>query len=85
VPSGASALADYHERTKHSPARLQQTPHVLDWEIMPIPFKVYPDLEPISLPRDFTTSERPVLATLTTTSSRAARAPPSTSVGWRAC
>ena len=35
-----------------------------------MPFKVYPDLEPISLPRDFTTSERPVLATLTATGSR---------------
>jgi len=64
VTSGGSALADYHERTKHSPARLRQTPHVLDWEIMPLPFKVYPELEPIPLPRDFTTSGRPVLATL---------------------
>jgi len=64
MPSGSGALADYHERTKHSPARLRQTPHVLDWDVMPIPFKVYPDLEPIPLPRHFTTSTRPVLATL---------------------
>src|SRR5205823_2867172 len=34
------------------------------WDIMPRPFKVYPDLEPIPLPRNFTSSTRPALAAI---------------------
>ena len=34
----------YHDGTKHSLAGLRRDPHVLDWENMPRPFKVYPDL-----------------------------------------
>jgi SagB-type dehydrogenase family enzyme len=47
-----SAAWNYHNRTKHSIARLQEHPHYLDWEIKPRPFKVYPDIEPIPLPRE---------------------------------
>src|SRR5439155_688187 len=57
-----SAARRYHERTKHSFQSVRASPHFLDWDIMPRPFKVYPDLEPISLPRDVTTSTRPALA-----------------------
>src|SRR5437867_5828887 len=59
-----SAARRYHERTKHSFQSVRASPHFLDWDIMPRPFKVYPDLEPISLPRDVTTSTRPALAAI---------------------
>jgi SagB-type dehydrogenase family enzyme len=51
----------YHDRTKHSVESVYRQPQHLEWETMPRPFKVYPDLEPIPLPRDFTTSRRPAL------------------------
>ena len=60
-------LADiwaYHDGTKHSVENVYRSGHRLDWAIMPRPFKVYPDLEPIPLPRDFTSSTRPALAAL---------------------
>jgi SagB-type dehydrogenase family enzyme len=43
---------DYHNQTKHSPQSVRQNVHFLDWENRPLPFKIYPDLEPIPLPRD---------------------------------
>jgi len=60
----AAGARRYHERTKHSFQSVRASPHFLDWDIMPRPFKVYPDLEPISLPRDVTTSTRPALAAI---------------------
>ena len=54
----------YHERTKHSVVSVRTSRHVLDWECMPRPFKVYPNLEPIPLPRDFAPSRRPALAAI---------------------
>ncbi len=41
----------YHERTKHSEERLRASPHQLDWDNRPVPFKLYRDLETIPLPR----------------------------------
>src|SRR5712691_9796782 len=57
-------LGAYHDRTKHSAESVYRRAHQLDWTIMPRPFKVYPALEPIPLPRDFTSSTRPALAAL---------------------
>jgi SagB-type dehydrogenase family enzyme len=51
----------YHDGTKHSVERVHRDPHRLDWSIMPRPFKVYPDLPAIPLPRDFTSSTVPAL------------------------
>lgn len=51
----------YHDATKHSLASLRGDPHVLDWDILPRPFKVYPTLQPIPLARDLTGSRRPAL------------------------
>jgi hypothetical protein len=59
-----AALRAYHEQTKHSLASLRRDPHALDWDTMPRPFKVYPDLAPIPLPRDVEASSRPALASL---------------------
>jgi SagB-type dehydrogenase family enzyme len=54
----------YHNSTKHSTESVHRSRHFLDWEIMPLPFKVYPQLDPIPLPRDFDTSSRPALAVI---------------------
>lgn len=54
----------YHEATKHSVASVRRSRHMLEWDIMPLPFKVYPQLPPIPLPRDFATSRRSALETI---------------------
>ncbi len=46
-------IREYHERTKHSLASLQANRHFLDWDNQPLPFKIYPDLPPLPLPRDW--------------------------------
>jgi SagB-type dehydrogenase family enzyme len=43
---------NYHNQTKHSPESVRQNVHFLDWDNRPLPFKIYPDLQPIPLPRD---------------------------------
>jgi SagB-type dehydrogenase family enzyme len=58
----AEAMLEYHELTKHSFDSVYRRQHHLDWDIMPRPFKVHPDLEPLPLPRDFMSSTRPALA-----------------------
>jgi len=45
-------ILGYHEATKHSVESVYRKSHHLDWEIMPRPFKVYTDLEPIPLQTD---------------------------------
>jgi SagB-type dehydrogenase family enzyme len=60
----ADAIRAYHELTTHSPARLRSDPHVLDWPNMPRPFKVYVDVDPLPLPRDFASSTWPALAAI---------------------
>jgi SagB-type dehydrogenase family enzyme len=40
----------YHEATKHSPASVRANLHRMDWENQPLPFKIYPTLEPLPLP-----------------------------------
>jgi SagB-type dehydrogenase family enzyme len=42
----------YHEDTKHSYLSIRNNPHFLDWANRPQPFKIYPDIEPLPLPRD---------------------------------
>lgn len=41
---------DYHNGTKHSYLSIRTNPHFLDWENQPLPFKIYPKLDPIPLP-----------------------------------
>ncbi|MER3447090.1 MAG: hypothetical protein C4291_09705 [Candidatus Dadabacteria bacterium] len=43
----------YHNATKHSYMSVRTNPHYLDWENQPSPYKIYPDAESISLPRNF--------------------------------
>jgi len=42
----------YHDGTKHSPWSIRNHPHFLDWANRPLPFKIYPKIEPLPLPRD---------------------------------
>lgn len=66
----------YHNATKHSLTSVRSDPHVLDWEIMPRPFKVYTDLEPIALSRDLVGSERAALDAIADDGAHAANAAP---------
>jgi SagB-type dehydrogenase family enzyme len=60
----SSRARAYHERTKHSPASVRASSHRLDWSIEPLPFKIYPDLPAIPLPRDFSAASIDTLAAL---------------------
>src|SRR5712664_4276782 len=40
----------YHDATKHSHAGVRANSHLLDWDNRPLPFKIYPTLEPLRLP-----------------------------------
>ena len=42
----------YHDGTKHSYWSIRNNPHYLDWANRPLPFKIYPAIEPLLLPRD---------------------------------
>jgi SagB-type dehydrogenase family enzyme len=41
----------YHDRTAHSPESVRRDRHRLDWANLPAPFKLYPDLPVVALPR----------------------------------
>src|SRR5258708_29902643 len=42
----------YHDGTKHSYWSVRSSTHFLDWANRPLPFKIYPAIEAIALPRD---------------------------------
>ncbi len=44
------AAWSYHNATKHSPASIHSNRHFLDWDNQPLPFKIYPALQPLRLP-----------------------------------
>lgn len=46
-----SSARRYHDGTAHSPRSVRASGHVLDWDIKPAPFKIYPDLPALPLPR----------------------------------
>jgi SagB-type dehydrogenase family enzyme len=43
---------NYHEVTKHSYTSVRSNPHFLDFSNQPLPFKIYPALEPTRLPSE---------------------------------
>ncbi len=45
-----AAAWTYHNATKHSYASIRTNPHFMDWSNQPLPFKIYPTLEPMRLP-----------------------------------
>ena len=44
----------YHDDTKHSYWSIRNSPHFLDWANRPLPFKIYPNINPLPLPREIT-------------------------------
>ena len=42
----------YHNATKHSYTSIRTNPHFMDWSNQPLPFKIYPTLEPLRLPAE---------------------------------
>ena len=42
----------YHDGTKHSYQSVRTNPHYLDWSNRPLPFKIYPGIGPIRLPKE---------------------------------
>jgi SagB-type dehydrogenase family enzyme len=42
----------YHDGTEHSYWSVRKHPHFLDWANRPLPFKIYPKIEPLLLPQD---------------------------------
>ncbi|MFI5107300.1 MAG: SagB/ThcOx family dehydrogenase [Terriglobales bacterium] len=49
--SNLDAAWRYHNGTKHSYQSIRSNPHFLDWRNQPLPFKIYPKLDAIPLPR----------------------------------
>ncbi len=54
----------YHNGTKHPDGSLMDRSHFFDYSTQPIPFKIYPELEPIPLPIDKTPGAVPALAAI---------------------
>jgi SagB-type dehydrogenase family enzyme len=46
------AARSFHEVTKHSYTSVRSSPHLLDWDIKPLPYKIYPGAASVALPRD---------------------------------
>jgi SagB-type dehydrogenase family enzyme len=46
----SDAARTYHEATKHSYTSIRTNTHFMDWSNQPLPFKIYPTLEPLRLP-----------------------------------
>src|SRR5258707_3215873 len=42
----------YHDATKHSYTSIRTNPHFMDWSNQPLPFKIYPTLDPMRLPSE---------------------------------
>lgn len=60
------AALRFHDLTKHSYTSVRSTPHLLDWDNRPIPYKIYPDAPVVMLPRDLGLSPMPALAAIST-------------------
>src|SRR5260370_25021086 len=54
MPNNANPEAawNYHEATKHSYTSVRTNPHFLDFGNQPLPFKIYPALEPSRMPTE---------------------------------
>ncbi len=69
--SETEAAWQYHNQTKHSYWSIRTAAHYLDWANQPSPFKVYPEIEPIALPREFTPTGVPALEAIASTGTEA--------------
>ncbi len=55
------AACVYHEVTKHSYTSVRTGGHYLDWDTKPLPYKIYPEIAGLALPRDLSLSAIPAL------------------------
>ena len=60
----SEAARVFHEVTKHSYTSVRSSPQLLDWDIKPIPYKIYPGAAATALPRDLNLSSMPTLSAL---------------------
>jgi SagB-type dehydrogenase family enzyme len=60
------AARTYHEATKHSYTSIRSNAHFMDWANQPLPFKIYPALEPIRLPGEVRQSGVAALSAIAT-------------------
>jgi SagB-type dehydrogenase family enzyme len=58
------AADEFHQRTKHTWQRIRAESYGLDWGNHPFPFKLYPDLAPLPLPRELPDSSLPATQVL---------------------
>lgn len=63
----------YHNTTKHSFWSIRTDSHSLDWANKPLLFKLYPTLEPLLLPRDFTQTGSAALLAIAQTETQTER------------
>ena len=61
---GPEAAWTYHNATKHSYRSIRDHAHFLDWANQPVPFKVYPALELLPLPREVRPTGVPALSAI---------------------
>ena len=61
------AARHYHDLTKHSYWSIRSSLHYLDWAKKPSPFKIYPGIEPIPLPRALVQTLAPALEVVAST------------------
>ncbi len=66
----------YHNQTKHSQESVRSNPHFLDWANQPRPFKIYPGLEPIALPREVPQTGVAALSAIADSAPRSSTATP---------
>jgi SagB-type dehydrogenase family enzyme len=55
------AARTYHATTKHSYTSVRTDGHHLDWENRPMPYKLYPEVSGLALPRDLSLARVPAL------------------------
>ena len=55
------AARSYHEATKHSYRSVRTGAYLLDWDNRPLPYKLYPEVAGIALPRDLSLARTPAL------------------------
>src|SRR5438093_8579236 len=59
-----AAAWEYHNGTKHSYQSVRTNPHFMDWSNRPRTYKIYRDLDPITLPREVAESRQRALSVL---------------------
>jgi SagB-type dehydrogenase family enzyme len=69
----SEAARRYHDATMHSAQSVRTGGHGLDWATKPEPFKIYPGLPVVALPRDFSVPDRDALAAISGGPSATAR------------